>query len=66
MSMRPGNPFGSSPVRPVQEAPEELEADALYEDEPYNSHGESTEEEEDLQLEGTGSLAGVSGYHVSP
>lgn len=60
MSMRPRNPFGSSPARPVQEAPEELEADALYEEGPYGSQGESTEEEEDLQLEGMGSLAGVS------
>jgi hypothetical protein len=58
--MRPRNPFGSSPVRPVQEAPEELEADALYEEEPYGRQGESAEEEEDLQLEGMGSLTGVS------
>jgi hypothetical protein len=44
----------------VQEAPEELEADALYEDEPYSNQDESTDEGEDLELSGMGSLAGVS------
>lgn len=51
--MRPRNPFGSGPVRPAQEAPEELEADALYE-------GGGIEEEEDLDLTGTGSLTSIS------
>jgi hypothetical protein len=58
--MRPRNPFGSGPVRPVQEAPEELEADALYEGEPYDNPGAAAEEEENLDLTGMGSLAGVS------
>jgi hypothetical protein len=44
----------------VQEAPEELEADALYEDEPYSDQIESTNEDEDLELSGMGSLAKIS------
>lgn len=60
MNMRPRNPFGSGPVRPVQEAPEELEADALFEGEPYDNPGAAAEGEEDLDLAGMGSLAGVS------
>jgi hypothetical protein len=47
-------------VKPVQEAPEELEADALYEDEPYDNPGAAAEEESDLDLAGTGSLTGIS------
>ena len=58
--MRSRNSFGTGPVRPVQEAPEELEADALYEDESYNSQGEANSREEDLDLEGMGSLTGIS------
>ena len=60
MTIRPRNPFGTGRVRPVQEAPEELEADAPYEDEPYDSRGEVNSSEEDLDLEGTGSLSGIS------
>jgi hypothetical protein len=45
----------------LQEAPEELEADALHdEDESYNSQGEATDGVEDLDLEGMGSLTGIS------
>ena len=53
MNMRPRNPFGSGPVRPAQEAPEELEADAPFE-------GAGMEEEEDLNLANTGSLTSIS------
>lgn len=60
MNMRPRNPFGSGLVRPVQEAPEEMEADALYEDDPYIDPGVAPEGEEDLSLAGMGSLAGIS------
>lgn len=60
MSIRPRNPFGSGRFRPVQEAPEELEADALYEGEPYGNPGESADAEEDLNLASAGSLAGIS------
>jgi len=51
--MRPRNPFGSGPIRPAQEAPEEMEADDLFE-------GNGVEEEEDLNLAGTGSLTSIS------
>lgn len=60
MSMRPRNPFGSGLARPVQEAPEELETEALYEDESYIDSGDAPEGDEDLTLAGMGSLAGIS------
>lgn len=54
MSIRPRNPFGSGPVRPAQEAPEEMEADGgLFEAGGVN-------EEEDLELSSTGSLTSIS------
>ena len=58
--MRPRNPFGSGPVKPVQEAPEELEADAFYEEEAFEGKGDTASEEEDLDLAGMGSLTGIS------
>jgi hypothetical protein len=59
MTMRPRNPFGSSTKRPVQEAPEELEAEGLYGDEVYGGPGEAPADE-DPELPGTGSLASIS------
>lgn len=58
--MRPRNPFGSGPVRPVQEAPEEFESNELYEDENFASQAKGIDAEEDPELPGTGSLASIS------
>lgn len=60
MSIRPRNPFGSGLVRPVQEAPEELESDDRDEDRSNIYQGEEDTREENLDLEGMGSLTGIS------
>ncbi len=54
--MHPRNPFGSGAPKPPQEAPEEFEADALYED----TSPAAPENEEDPDLPGMGSLAKIS------
>lgn len=60
MAIRPRNPFGSGPARPVQEAPEELEGEELYSDDLFASRTDGLEVEEDPELPGMGSLASIS------
>ena len=60
MNMRSRNPFGSGQPRPAQEAPEELEADSFYEDEPYNDKIDGAIEDDNTDLAGMGSLTGIS------
>lgn len=59
MNLRPRNPFGSGGKRPVQEAPEELEAEGLYEEGAYDTPDDSSAGE-DLDLPAAGSLASIS------
>lgn len=60
MNMRPRNPFGSGQPKPVQEAPEELEADSFYEDKAYETQAKGLNIEEDSDLADMGSLTGIS------
>lgn len=60
MSINSRNPFGSGSVKPTGEAPEEPESDSLYESEPHGDQNDGIVEEGNLDLSGTGSLAGIA------